>query len=74
MNGSIFIKKPLSFFEIMVLIFYFKSIFQENENRLISLSLKAKQQKRIQLSYIFLKFNMNQFTSQVLLFFHFFGL
>ena len=32
-----------------------KSIFQRIENRFISLVLKAKQQRGIQLSYIFLK-------------------
>ena len=37
-------------YNFMVLIFYFKSIFQRNENRFISLFLKAKQQQGIQLA------------------------
>ena len=36
--------------------------FQRNKNRFISLVLKAKQQKAIQLPYIFLKFYVNQFS------------
>ena len=36
--------------------------------------LKAKQQKGIQLPFIFLKFYMNQYSNQFLLFFHFPGL
>ena len=38
--------------------------FQRSENRFISLVLKAKQQKAIQLPYIFLKFYINQFSNQ----------
>ena len=53
------------------LIFLFITIFQRNENRFISLVLKAKQQKAIQLSYIFLKFYINQFSNRFLLFLHF---
>ena len=50
MNTANFINKLLSFMEVMVLIFYFKNIFQRNENRFINLVLiKTKQQKRIQL-------------------------
>ena len=37
MNSGIFINKPPNFLEIAVLIFEFKSIFQRNENRFISL-------------------------------------
>ena len=59
---------------VMVLIFWFISIFQRNENRFISLVLKAKEQKAIQLPYIFLKFYINQFSNQFLLFLHFSGL
>ena len=49
------------------------SIFQRNENKFIILVLKAKQQKAIQLVYIFLKFFINQFSNQFI-FLHFPGL
>ena len=44
------LNKPPRFLEVMVLIFQFLSIFQWNENRFISLVLKTKEQKAIQLS------------------------
>ena len=50
------------------------SFFQRNENRFINLVLKAKQQKAIQLSYIFLKFYINQSSNTFLLFLHFWSL
>ena len=53
---------------IVAIIFSFKSIFQKNENRFISLALKEKQQKGIQQPYIFLKFYINQFSNEFLLF------
>ena len=71
---KIFIDKPPCFLEFIVLIFWFISIFQKNENRFISLVLKAKQQKAIQLSCIFLKFYINQSSNKFLLFLHFPGL
>ena len=40
----------------MVLIFQFINIFQRNENRFISLVLKEKEHKAIQLPYNLLKF------------------
>ena len=45
----------------MALVFQFKTIFQRNENRFISLVLKAKQQNAVQLPLVCLKFVMNQF-------------
>ena len=66
-----FINKPPCFLEVMVLIFYFISIFQRNEKRFISLVLKAKQQKAILMPY---KFYINQFSNRFLLFHHFPGL
>ena len=68
------LKSPPSFLGIVVLIFWFKSIFLRNVNRFINLVIKAKQQNGIQLPYIFLKFYMNQFSNQFLLFLHFPGL
>ena len=59
-------------FNILILIIL--SIFQRNENRFISLVLKVKQQKAIQLSNIFFEVYVNQFSSQFLLFLHFPGL
>ena len=73
-KSTVFINKPPSFLEVVDLIFSFKNIFQRNENRFISLVLKAKQQKGIQLPYIFLKFYASQFSNQLLLFLHFPGL
>ena len=73
-NSYISINKPPCFLEVMVLIFYFISIFQRNENRFISLVLKAKEQKTIQLPYIFLKFHIDQFSNQFLLFLYLSGL
>ena len=64
-------KGDTRFLEVMVLIFYFKSLFQRNENRFIRLVLKAKQLKEIQLSKNFLKFYMNRFSNQFLLFLRF---
>ena len=49
-------------------------IFQRDENKFISLVLKAKEQKAIQLPYIFVKFYINQFSNQFLLFLHLSGL
>ena len=72
LNSLIFINKPPCFFgsrSFNIL----TDIFQRNENRFISLVLKAKQQKAIQLPYIFLKFYMNQFSNQFS-FLHFAGL
>ena len=74
MNTTIFINKRPSFLEVVVLILQFKSIYQRNENKFIKLVLKAKQQKVIQIPFIFLKFHMNQFSNQFLLFLHFSGL
>ena len=48
--------------------------FSENEGRFIRLVLKVKQQKAIQLQYISLKFYINKFSNQFLLFLHFLGL
>ena len=42
MNKTIFINKPPTFSEVMVLIFKFKSIFQTNEKRIFQFSLKKK--------------------------------
>ena len=57
MNKTSLINEPPSFFcfvlffvyffEVMLLIFQFKSIFQRNEKRFINLVLKAKQQTEI---------------------------
>ena len=55
----------------MVLIFEVISIFQTNENRFISLVLKAKQQKAIQMAYILLKFYINQYSKEFSLFLRF---
>ena len=55
----------------MVLIFEVISIFQRNENRFISLVLKAKQQKAIQMAYILLKFYINQCSKEFSLFLRF---
>ena len=53
----IFINKLRAcFLGVMVLTFWFISIFQRNENRFFSLVLKPKEQKAIHLSYIFHKF------------------
>ena len=49
MSSTVFINKPWSFLEVMVLIFSFKCIFQRKENRIINLVLKAPQQKGTQL-------------------------
>ena len=68
MNSTSFINKLPSFLEVMVLIFSFQSIFQSNGNRFINLFLKTKQEKGIYLPYVFLKFYMNQFSNQFLLF------
>ena len=70
LNSWIFINKPARFLKVVSLI----STFQRNENRFISLILKTKQQKTIQLPYIFIKFYLNQISSQFLLFLHFPGL
>ena len=51
--------KPPCFLEVMVLTFWFISIFQRNDKRFI------------QLQYIFLKCYMNKFSNQYLLFPHF---
>ena len=69
LKSKIFISKPPNFLEVVVLIFQFKSIFPRNENIYISLALKAKQQKGIQLPYNFVKF-----SNQFFLFLHFPGL
>ena len=53
MNSTIFINKPPSVLKVMELIFKFKSMFQRVENRFISLVLEPKQQKAIQLPYVF---------------------
>ena len=45
--------------------------FSEEWEQIYSLVLNAKQQKTIQLPYIFFKFYMNQFSNQFLLFLHF---
>ena len=48
--------------------------FLKEWEKIISLVLKAKQEKAIQLTNIFCKFQMNQFFNQFLLFLHFPGL
>ena len=52
--------------------------FQRNENKFISLVLKAKEEKAIHMPQIFLKLYINQSSKQFLLFiyplFHFSGL
>ena len=48
-QSTVFINEPPSSLEVMVLIFYFETTFQSNENRFMSLVLKAKKQKAIQL-------------------------
>ena len=58
----------------MVLIFEVISIFQRNENRFISLVLKAKRQKAIQMAYILLKFYVNESSKRFLLFLRFLSL
>ena len=68
LNSKIFISRPPCFLEVMVLIFQFIRIFQRNENRFVSLVLKAKQQKPIQMPCSFLKFCINQSSKQLLLF------
>ena len=74
LNSKIFISRPPCFLEVMVfniysnLTFQFIRIFQRNENRFVSLVLKAKQQKPIQMPCSFLKFCINQSSKQLLLF------
>ena len=67
MNNIVFINKLPRFLEIIVFKYESRRVFQKNENRFVSLVLKAKQRKAIQLPKSFLKFSMNQF----LLFLHF---
>ena len=51
----------------MVLIFYLISIFQWTENRFISLVLKVKEQKAIQLPYI----SFNIYINSLINFYYF---
>ena len=70
-----FINKPPCFSEVMVLIFYFISIFQRNENIFISLVLKQRNRRQFSCHMFSLNFKLiNSPSNFCFVCFHFPGL
>ena len=55
MNSTVFISEPSSFLEVTVVLFWLESMFLRKENWFNRLVLKIKQQKAIQLLFVFIK-------------------
>ena len=55
MNSTVFISEPSSVLEVTVVIFWLESMFLRKENWFNRLVLKIKQQKAIQLLFVFIK-------------------